>query len=337
MTTLTDRVFDWTRTQGDPAVAIRNPLAWHWPLTALAVAMVASALFSVGGMILDDRTLLGAPLWAKPFKFSVSFLLYAPVLAWMISLLSRGRRVGWWVGTVIALASAIEMAVILGQAARGTSSHFNNSTPQSVALYSLMGATIAVLWLANLIIASLLLATPIPDSATRWAVRLGLVIAMIGMSVGFLMVSATPEPIPGLDMSTRTPAGAHSVGVADGGPGLPLVGWSTTGGDLRIGHFIGMHGLQALPLLAAGLALLGAGRLTETVRTRLVLLAGAAYAGLVVLVTWQALRGEPLLGPSLPVLGAAAARASGTAAAAALVVRSGQSPAADRALDTVAR
>lgn len=316
MTTLTDRAVDWTRSQSDPAVSIRNPLAWHWPLTALAVAMAASTLFSLGGMLFDDRTLLGAPLWAKPFKFSVSILLYAPVLAWMIALLNRGRRFGWWVGTVIAASLALEMVIIIGQAARGTASHFNNATSLDRTLYILMGNSIAVLWVANLVIAILLLRTPIPDAATRWAVRLGLVIAVTGMSVGILMVTATPEPIPGVDMATRVPAGAHSVGVADGGPGLPLVGWSTIGGDLRIGHFIGMHGLQALPLLAAGLAILGAGRLTETIRTRLVLLAGTAYAGLVVLVTWQALRGEPLLGPSLPVLLAAAGLAAAVTAGA---------------------
>ena len=34
--------------------------------------------------IVDDRTLLGAPLWLKPLKFAISFVAYAGTLAWML-------------------------------------------------------------------------------------------------------------------------------------------------------------------------------------------------------------------------------------------------------------
>ncbi|MEU4666308.1 hypothetical protein AB0F83_31695, partial [Micromonospora chalcea] len=125
----------------------------------------------------------------------------------------------------------------------------------------------------------------------------------------------------------RPPAGARagiraapSVGGPAGGPGLPLLGWSTTGGDLRVGHFVGMHALQALPLLAILLDRFLGRRLDGLTRARLVLVGGAAYAGLTLLVTAQALRGQPLLAPDALTLAAAGVLVAATATASALVL-----------------
>jgi len=41
---------------------------------------------------------------------------------------------------------------------------------------------------------------------------------------------------------------SHTIGAPDGGPGLPVVNWSSQYGDLRVAHFIGIHSLQAIPL-----------------------------------------------------------------------------------------
>jgi hypothetical protein len=94
--------------------------------------------------------------------------------------------------------------------------------------------------------------------------------------------------------------GAHSVGVEDDGPGLPVTGLSTVGGDLRVAHFFGLHGLQALPLLGFLLANFGPVWLCPVHRVALVWTAGLTYLGFVLILTWQALRGVPVVAPDAP-------------------------------------
>jgi hypothetical protein len=109
--------------------------------------------------------------------------------------------------------------------------------------------------------------------------------------------------------------------VADGGPGLPLFGWSTTGGDLRVGHFVGMHALQVLPLLAAALLAVPGRALPGRARLHLVRLAGAGYLALLALLTWQALRGQPVAVPDATTLAVFGALVVAVAAGALVVVR----------------
>ncbi|MFI0927381.1 hypothetical protein [Streptomyces sp. NPDC021012] len=279
------------------------------------------ALVSAIGIAVDDRILVGVPIWTKPFKFSVSFVAYSLSLAWMLSLLPRGRRAGWWAGTVVAVASAVEMVLITLQVIRGTRSHFNQATPFDAAVFQTMGGTVVVLWLGALVIAVLLLRARILDRAMAWSVRLSSLIALAGAGIGFLMVRPTPEQ---LTADNPPVVGAHSVGVPDGGPSMPLTGWATTGGDLRVPHFFGMHALQLLPLLLIALSALATRFPTladDRVRLRLTLTASAAYAATFALLTWQALRGQTLFSPDPTTLTAAVTIALLTAAAAVLSLR----------------
>jgi hypothetical protein len=282
--------------------------AWHRPLMIIAAAMVVLAFGTAVGMVVDDRTLLGVPVWLKPFKFAVSLAIYTATIAWLISMIERGRRIASVFGGVIAFVSLVEMAVIAGQAARGRRSHFNETTTLDANLFKIMGASIGLLWLITLCIGVLLLIQRTAPGPEILAVRLGIFISAAGMSVAFFMIKPLNELLPATGRDPDTITGAHSVGVPDGGPGLPVVNWSTEAGDLRVGHFIGIHALQALPLLAMLLVYLSrrVSRLREeAVRSRLIVVAGVAYAGLMVLVTWQALRAQPLLRPDALTLMAA--------------------------------
>ncbi|GAA1957085.1 hypothetical protein [Microbacterium deminutum] len=271
-------------------------LRWHGPLIALAATMAVTGLVSIVGLLLDDRELVGAPIWAKPFKFSVSVLIYAVTWAWLIGQLRRFRRTAWWAGTVISVALFIEMAAVLSQTVRGARSHFNQSTPYDGFVWSVMGATIAVLWLATLVAAILLWFSPYGDRARNLAVRLGAGICLVGLSLGFLMTIPSQAQIAaGGDI-----VGAHTVGAIDGGPGIPILNWSTEHGDLRIPHFVGMHALQLIPLalIMIELASRRVGVLRDLrVRVGLVWTTAVVYVSVVALVLWQALRGQSIVQP----------------------------------------
>jgi hypothetical protein len=276
---------------------------WHRPLLWLSLAMAVSTLATLAtlaGLAFDPRVLDGAPLWAKPLKFSVSILIYALTLSWLVGQLPRWRRLSWWAGTVAAVFLAVEMVIIGGAAASGNTSHFNVSTPLAAGLWSVMAASIVIVWLAALLVALLLFRAPLGDPARSLAIRAGLVIALIGMALAFLMTSPTADQLN----SFSGIAGAHTVGLPDGGPGLPLLGWSTEAGDLRVPHFVGMHALQLIPLMALLLEL-GARRipLLRAAATRLGLLwiLVASYLGALALLTVQALAGQSVVRPDAAV------------------------------------
>ncbi|MGC4937164.1 hypothetical protein [Kribbella sp. DT2] len=280
-----------------------SPHRPHRPLVAVSIALAVLTLVGIGGALFDDRDLLGHPIWMKPLKFMISFALYCATLAWMLSLQTKARRLGWWMGTVVAAGVAAEMVLIVGQVVvRGRQLHFNMSTPADKLIHDIMAGTVYLIWAAVLVVAIQLLFDKPGDKALRWSIRLALGTTLGGMLLGNLMFRATPAQQTAMDTTgSEDFFGAHSVGVEDGGPGMPITGWSTEGGDLRIGHFLGVHALQLIPLLALGLILLArryAVLRPEGPRTALVATGAAAYGGLILLVTWQAERGESLVHPS---------------------------------------
>lgn len=306
------------------------PSRWHRPLLVLGILLAALSVATLVGYLVDDRELLGVNLWEKPLKFAISGVLYAVTWAWLIGHFTRWQRAAWWAGTVIAITLAIELVVIVGAAAAGITSHFNVSTPLATTLWSIMAAAITTLWVATFVAAVALWRNPGADPARQAAIRTGVAISLLGMGLAFLMTGPTAEQLNDF----QGIAGAHAVGTADGGPGLPLLGWSTIAGDLRIPHFIGMHALQALPLLALLLEA-GARRAPllrdALVRRGLVLTGAGAYLAVVGLVTMQALRGQSIVAPDALTLSIGFAIAAAALATALAVLAAGARRARPRA------
>ncbi|GGN30225.1 hypothetical protein GCM10011609_87850 [Lentzea pudingi] len=251
----------------------------------------------------------------KPLKFGISFLVYAVSLGWVLGRMhgERPRRWVMGVGTVLAVSSFIELMLITVQAARGQESHFSARATQFDSWVGRgMAMIVVVLWATSLVIAIVALRSRFGDRALAAAVRWGLLLTVFGAALGALMIIPTEQQQSAVADGVSTLLGAHSVGATHGGPGLPLTGWSTEGGDLRIPHFIGIHALQALLLLGVALNSMRL-RLPEDAVVRLVRV-GGGYLGLVLIALTQALRAQPLLAPDLWILTSVAALIGGVAA-----------------------
>jgi hypothetical protein len=265
------------------------------PLTAtgwLMLPVLAGALIGLG---VDDRVITGAPAWLKPAKFAVSIAIYSFTLAWIFSFLPAWPLTRRVVGRVTAVVLPLEMALISLQAWRGVTSHFNIGTPFDAALFGVMGAAILVQTMSTIAVALALWREQLPDKALGWALRLGMTMTIIGALTGGLMTRPTRQQLDEARAGTpMTIAGAHTVGAADGGPGMTGTGWSTAHGDLRVPHFVGLHALQVLPAIALVLA---RRRVVERLRVRLTVGAAISYASLYVLLLVQALSGQSVAAP----------------------------------------
>ena len=188
--------------------AIQQGLSRMWKsdrtLTASALLMVAALAAFLVGLAIDPRVITDAPAWLKPAKFAVSTAIYMFTLAWVFTYLSEWPRLRKLVGRGTAAIFIVEVAIIALQAWRGTTSHFNVSTPLNGALFVFMGSAIVAQTVLSAFVAVALWRQQFQDRALGWALRLGIVITIAGASTGGLMTRPTDAQ---LEQMKATPSG----------------------------------------------------------------------------------------------------------------------------------
>jgi hypothetical protein len=277
----------------------------------LAVICVVVAIALVPLWILDSRELLGVSVWEKPIKFYISVSIFSFTYSWLSSFLTRGGRWVRLTGLVIAVSLAVEIVIILAMASIGETSHFNVSTPTAIAIWSVMATFISIVLFSTIFISLMIMFQKQQEFNLKLALALGSINTAVGMGLAYLMTWPTANQLA----NYQGIAGAHAVGVSDGGPGLPFLGWSTVAGDLRVGHFFGLHSIQVAAILLA-LSLL----LPIAFRIPLIVVGNITWLGFVGIVTWQSLRAEPFASPSALTLSGLAALLAVAALSFALLV-----------------
>jgi hypothetical protein len=255
----------------------------------LAVISAVGAVLLVPLWIFDARELGGVSVWEKPLKFFISSAIFSFTFSWLSSYITKGSR---WVkvaGLFIAISLAVELVLIAAMAALGNTSHFNVSTLTAIVIWSLMATFISIVLFSTLFLSIMILFQKLQEFNLKLTLTLGSLNTAVGMGLAYLMTWPTATQLA----NYQGIAGAHAVGVEDGGPGLPFLGWSTVAGDLRVGHFFGLHSIQVAAILLA-IALV----LPSVLRVPLLIVGNFTWLGFVGLVTWQSLRAEPFSSPS---------------------------------------
>ena len=214
----------------------------------------------------------------KPLNFTMSMAMY---LATVVILLDYLRASMWWkkvIGWGVSICILTGITCITMQAARGTTSHFNISTPFDSTVSSLMDIVDPL----NSVFVLVLLIFAVQSKydvsrLSQLGIVFGILLFLAGSVIGGVMVAH----------------GQSVVGVAPEGPGLPVVNWSTKGGDFRVAHFLGIHAFQILPI--AGWLINQMEGLPRRAKLTAVVAVSAGYVSLMGIVFLQAMNGVPLV------------------------------------------
>jgi len=269
------------------ALAATSLLAKRVEQTLLAALgiQVAFLIPSFAAYLIDERLLNGISVWSKPMKFQSSLIVLIGTLLLLVPTLrveALTSRLARGTALTVAVSATLEIAYLTLQAARGRASHFNESTQLEATLYKVMGIGAVALVVCSFIFGWMIW------RQSRTEVGIGL---RTGAAWG-LMMSAVLTLITASVLSSGAIDGpGHWVGgIKTDAGGLFLVGWSRTGGDLRVPHFFATHIMQALPLLGLTLDRLR----PEIARTGIWV--GALLSTAIVAATFvQALSGRPFL------------------------------------------
>jgi hypothetical protein len=244
----------------------RNQLLLYYGWSCFICAVVCAGLFFA-----TDIEVLGINAWIKPFKFFLSAGIFSWSMGWFMGYLEEPRKVNLF-SWVVVIVLGFETFYIAMKAGAGELSHFNNSDQFHLFMFSLMGFAITLMTLWTAYIGWLFFRKKLPGlpKSYLWGIRMGIILFVIFAIQGGMMATNM----------------AHTVGGPDGGEGLPLVNWSSTYGDLRVAHFLGMHALQLIPLTGF--------YLIKSVKGIIVF--GIAYFVITSLLLIQAMLGMPLIG-----------------------------------------
>ncbi|MTI31518.1 hypothetical protein [Xanthovirga aplysinae] len=185
--------------------------------------------------VIDNRLVGGYNAWLKPSRFAVSFAIFLISMGWYLIYLPISYRLIKLFSFLLGVVVFLEYNLIVFQAGRGISSHFNSFTFLDTFIFQMITILNVVIGFLVLIVFLCFMGKGVKLPMTYlWGIRLGLLVFLVSCALGGLMIKLN----------------SHSIGLESLGGGIPFLNWNENGGDLRVSHLVGIHGLQIIPFFS---------------------------------------------------------------------------------------
>lgn len=225
------------------------------------------------GALASGEDWLGPLSWRKPVVFGLSFGMLSLTVAWVLRLLPHKRR-GWIPTVLIGVFSLTEVTVITLQKWRGVPSHFNTATDFDANVFGIMAISVVLVVVGLVLLLVWVLLQFRGNGGERLAVIIGLVSLLAAGYIGSDIISAGQAQLAATgEIPYEVVFGAE--------------------GSAKLSHFVGMHLIQFLAVLAI--------ITPERRRTALVALGSVGGVATFVSVTLTAYAGESWLAPARAV------------------------------------
>ena len=239
--------------------------------------LVSAAVHGVVAIV-DGSSWWGPVSWRKPVLFGFSLGLLLCSVVWIL----RHLPERWWARVpagMIAVSAVVEDVLINLQRWRGTASHFNQATEFDAGVWTAIGMLIIPLTLGI----ALLLIGPLVRFHGTPAARIAALAGLAGVLVAGYV---------GKDMAAIGEAAFDATGR------VPQDVMFGAAGSAKLAHAVGLHGIQALAVLAIAL---GAGRMTTRTAAIAMAVASAGFAALFAAILATAYDGRAPYAPTVPM------------------------------------
>lgn len=251
-------------------------------LTGFTIFLALMVLPTLSAMALDDRLHNGINIWIKPFKFDVALVMYITTLAVLARWIPIATRQKLWFKiftSSVIISTMLEIIWIKGAAASGIASHFNVASASMALAYSIAGLAALIMTSGALVYGFLIWRNKNTElsNAMHFAIWFGAIsTAVMTVIIASYMAAQSGHLVGGNLLDTEA---------------LPILGWATDGGDLRVAHLFASHSIHILPLFV-----FVSSWMFKTTSTRATVSVAVIYSAFTFYTLWEAMNGLPFLG-----------------------------------------